>query len=177
MPTRHYGIRALAIGVALLVAGVKGQAQAPGPLTNDHPIVIDHLIHLYDGLAGQIAAREATDPEHADSRKQGAMNLFRVSATGYLVLGNVLSAAKARLDAVRTAQSKYVTGLTSNSLPSPSVSGSLQDFYQQQLVIFQTVSADLKKQLISTDWDNLQAFIAAELAGKIKVGAVMSPKY
>jgi hypothetical protein len=53
----------------------------------------------------------------------------------------------------------------------------LQDFYQQQLVIFQTVSADLKKQLVSTDWGNLQAFIAAELVGKIKVGAVTSPKH
>jgi hypothetical protein len=177
MLTRNHGIHALAIGVALLATRTPSQAQAPGPLTNDHPIVIDHLIHLYDGLAGQIATRNAADPEHADSRQQGAMNLFRVSATGYQVLGNVLSTAKARLDAVRSAQSKYVTGLTSNTPPSTSVAARLQDFYQQQLAVFQTVSDDLKKQLSPPDWDNFQAFIAAELVGKIKVGTVTTPKH
>ena len=174
MLTRSGILRPLAFGVALLFTRIAGNTQPWGPLTNEHPIVIDHLIHLYDGLTSQIAARNSADPEHADSRQQGAMGLFGVSAAGYQTMGIILSAAKVKLDTERSAQSKYVSGLASNT-PSTSVQATMQDFHQQQLATFRQVLVDLKAQLNSTDWAALQAFIGTELTGKIKVGMMNRP--
>ncbi len=52
------------------------QAQITSQPTDDnHPIVIEHLIHLYDSLASQIAVRNAADPKFA------ATNLMDFSPT------------------------------------------------------------------------------------------------
>jgi hypothetical protein len=149
---------------------IAANGQPWGQLTNDHPIVIDHLIHLYDGLANQIATRNAADPEHADSRRQGALRLFGISATGYQSMGSVISSAKAKLDAVRSSQSEYVSVLTRNTPPSAAAQATFQSFYQQQLAILRGVSLDLRAQLGPADWAALQSFITTELTGKIKVG-------
>ena len=153
-----------------------GFPQPWGTLTNDHAIVIEHLIQLHDSFAGQVTARNSADPAHADSRQLGIMNLFGVSASGYQTLARVLSAAKANLDAVRTAQSRYVAGMAPNAAAA-SVSAALGSYQNQQLAILHAVPTDLKRQLSSADWTGLQAFISAELTAKIHVGMAAAPKF
>jgi hypothetical protein len=141
----------LAIALSTMLTAA---AQIPGPLTNNHPIVIDHLIHFYDGLASHIAARDVEDPGNAASRLLGARTIFGLSADGYQHLGIVLLAAKSKLDGLRSSQGSY----------------------QQQNAVLQGVSADLKAQLNPTDWSALQLFIQRELVGKIKVAPVIIQK-
>jgi hypothetical protein len=95
----------LAVTILSIARVVDGQGITP--LTNNHPIVINHLIGLYTGLASQIAANNATDPANALSRQMGAQGIFGVSAAGYQSLGAVLSAAKAQLDTVQSAAAQY----------------------------------------------------------------------
>ena len=155
-----------------LVAGFTS-AQGPVPLTNDHPIVIEHLIHYYDNIAKHVANRNAEDPANAASRQQGALRIFGLSAQGYNAFGAVLRSVKARLDDVRNAQSQFVSGLTPSS---PDGSGRLQEFYKQQQAILLTVPADLKKQLSAADWAALQTFLTNEMTSKIKVAPLTVPR-
>ena len=106
MPTRNNRMRALVCAVALLLMRIPGSGQPWGRLTNDHAIVVEHLIHLYDGLASQMASRNSADPDHADSRQQGLFRLFGVSPAGYQTMGIILSSAKTKLEAVRSSQSR-----------------------------------------------------------------------
>ena len=115
LSSKHWR-RVLTVAFAGVLIRSQGYTQPIGPLTNDNPIVMDHLIHLYDVLTKEIATRNGADPANADSRHLGAARLFGVSPAGYQTLGSILSAAKVRLDAVRNSQSQYVAGLLTTSL-------------------------------------------------------------
>ena len=171
MLRRNRGIQTLTLCATLLFLGASAQAQPWGQLTNDHPIVIDHLIHFHDGLANHVTTRNAADPEHADSRQQGAMRVFGMTPGGYQTMGVILASAKVQLDAVRKSQSQHVSGIASGAALSAS-RPALNDFYQRQLAILRRVPVDLKAQLAPADWAGLQAFMAAELTGKIQVAPV-----
>src|ERR1019366_5959920 len=96
-------------------------AQAPmGPLTADHPIVIEHLIHLHGELAKQIAASNSGGSEDSDVRRNALMHLLGVSAVGYQRVTSVLSTAGVQLEAVRSSESQYLSGLPDGRRPGSS---------------------------------------------------------
>jgi hypothetical protein len=123
-----------------------------------------------------IAARNAEDPENAESRLAGAARIFGVSADGYQRLGSILSAAKVRLEGVRSSQSQYAARVAGAKASTERDRAALQDFYEQQLTVLRNVPVDLQSRLTAADWASLRVFIETELVGKIKVGMLTNPK-
>jgi hypothetical protein len=162
--------------MAAVLSIVLGVAQVPIHLTNDHPIVIEHLIGLHDGLSKHIAARNAEDPENAQSRLAGAARIFGVSAEGYQRLTGILSAAKVRLEGVRSSQSQYTARIASAKTMTARDRTALQGFYEQQNTVLRSVPLDLQAGLSPSDWTSLRVFIETELVGKIRVGTLTNPK-
>jgi len=167
--TVHF-IRATALmGAALLNTLVVGQPL--GPLSNEHPIVVEHLIQFHSALAGHVALRNNEDPAHAASRTEGLHRIFGVGPEGYRVLSSVLSDAKIRLDTAKTARSTGSSGTSSIT-----ATATLELLYNQQLSILRTVSTDLRKLMTAAEWRSFQDFITREFTTKIEVSPLSIPR-
>jgi len=161
-------MRVATVLCALCAAFPTAWAQRPVALTDDHPIVVEHLVRLHYALTSAIATRNSADPQQATARANGLRRVFSLSESGYTTMSMVLSATKSQLDQLEAEQNQYVSQLMQTH--SEASDEKLQGFFNRKNAILRSARVALQSQLSDGDWQGLRNFILTDIVGVLKVG-------